>query len=204
MHFDDGAFAVAGTDLKVSLAEVARAAFDEARRPPGSAPGLEGEVRFTPDNYTFPYGCHIAEVEVDRDTGRVVLISYLAVHDFGRALNPLLLAGQVHGGVAQGIGQALFEHTAYDGEGQLLSGSFMDYCLPRADDLPDLDFVLNGTPTTRNPMGVKGCGEAGAAGSPPAVINAVVDALKPYGVRHVDMPATPERVWAAMQKGAET
>jgi len=203
LAFAAGVFSVAGTDVKLSLGEVATAAFDEARLPTGTERGLEGEARFTPENHTFPYGCHIAEVEIDAATGRVELVGYLAVHDFGRALNPLLLAGQVHGGVAQGIGQALHEHTVYDQDGQLLSGSFTDYCLPRADDLPAFEFVLNGTPTTRNPMGVKGCGEAGAAGAPPAVINAVVDALKPYGVRHLDMPATPEQVWQAMRKATK-
>jgi carbon-monoxide dehydrogenase large subunit len=125
----------------------------------------------------------------------LTLIDYIAVHDFGRALNPLLLAGQVHGGVTQGIGQALFEHTVYDDAGQLLSGSFMDYCLPRADDLPAFNFQHRDTPAPHNPLGIKGCGEAGATGSPPAVINAVVDALAPFAIRHVDMPATAETLW---------
>ncbi|MDP6707805.1 MAG: xanthine dehydrogenase family protein molybdopterin-binding subunit [Alphaproteobacteria bacterium] len=197
LSFEDGSFRVAGTDLRIGLDEVAKAAHDPARLPPGSEPGLEGEHRFVPENHTFPYGCHIAEVEVDPETGQVALVAYLAVHDYGRALNPLLLAGQVHGGLAQGIGQALTEHTVYGADGQLLAGSFMDYGLPRADDLPAIGFTLNSTPTTRNPMGVKGCGESGAAGSPPAVMNALVDALRDYGVRHLDMPATPARVWAA-------
>ena len=163
-------------------------------------PGLDEDARFTPENFTFPYGCHICEVEIDPDTGAVEIVDYTAVHDFGRALNPSLLAGQVHGGLAQGIGQALTEHTVYDGSGQMLSGSFMDYGLPRADDLPAFNFVRRETPSPRNPLGVKGCGEAGAAGSPPAVINAIVDALSPYGIRHLDMPATPQRVWQALHQ----
>ncbi|MCG8693787.1 MAG: xanthine dehydrogenase family protein molybdopterin-binding subunit, partial [Minwuiales bacterium] len=203
LEFDNGQFTVAGTDVRVSLEDVARASFDPARLPADTEPGLEGEDRFVPDNYTFPYGCHIAEVEIDRETGAIALVGYKVVHDFGRALNPLLLAGQVHGGVTQGIGQALLEHTAYDAEGQLLAGSYMDYGLPRADDLPPFFFENQGTPTERNPLGVKGCGEAGATGAPPAVMNAVIDALKPLGIRHIDMPATPEKVWAAIRK-AET
>ena len=199
IEFADGAFRVAGTDLRISLEAVARAAFDPARLPPDTEPGLAGEDRFEPDNFTYPHGCHIAEVEVDRETGTVQLLAYTAMHDFGRALNPLLLAGQVHGGVTQGIGQALTERTAYAEDGQLLAGSFLDYCLPRADDLPSFDFENHGTPTMRNPLGVKGCGEAGATGAPPAVINAVVDALGPLGIRHLDMPATPERVWQAIR-----
>ena len=201
LTFADGQFTVAGTDLSISLEAVARASFDPALLPPESEPGLEGAARFTPENHTFPYGCHICEVEIDRDTGWVEIVGYTAVHDFGRALNPLLLAGQVHGGVAQGIGQALMELTAYDEDGQLLSGSFMDYRLPRADDLPAFRFVARETATSRNPLGIKGCGEAGATGSPPAVINAIVDALAPFGVSHLDMPATPEKVWRAMHAG---
>jgi carbon-monoxide dehydrogenase large subunit len=142
----------------------------------------------------------VCEVEVDAETGAIEVIAYSAVHDFGRALNPDLLAGQVHGGVVQGIGQALMEHTVFDDAGQLVSGSFMDYRMPRADDLPNFAFFHRDTPTTRNPLGIKGCGEAGAAGAPPAVINAVVDALSPLGVRHVDMPATPGRVWEVLRE----
>ena len=197
IEFADGTFSVVGTDLKIGISDVARASFDAQRLPPGTEPGLDEEASFKPDNFTFPYGCHVCEVEVDAETGAVELIAYTAVHDFGRALNPDLLAGQVHGGVVQGIGQALLENTVYDEYGQLTSGSFMDYCMPRADDLPDFTFVHRDTPTTRNPLGVKGCGEAGAAGAPPAVINAIVDAL---GVRHLDMPATAGRVWEALRE----
>jgi len=196
LSFEDGAFRVAGTDLVIGLADVARRAVAE------DGERLSGQDRFEPDNYTFPYGCHIAEVEIDPETGTIALLRYDAVHDFGRALNPALLGGQVHGGVVQGIGQALLEHTVYDRDGQLLAGSFLDYGLPRAGDLPDIDFHHQVSPTTRNPYGIKGCGEAGATGSPPAVMNAVIDALKPCGVRHVDMPATPERVWQAIRAAA--
>ncbi len=199
LEFVDGRFAVAGTDLALSIEEVARASFDPTRLPEGTPPGLDAEERFTPENYTFPYGCHICEVEVDPETGGVEVLAYTAVHDFGRALNPLLLEGQVHGGVTQGIGQALMERTVYSAEGQLLSGSYMDYCLPRADDLPAFAFTPLESPSPSNPMDIKGCGEAGATGAPPAVINAIVDALAPLGVRHLDMPATPERVWAAIR-----
>ncbi len=203
LTFDDGAFRVAGTDLAVSFTDtVARAAAAGSVRS-DDAPGLEAEAVFEPANYTFPYGTHVCEVEVDPETGAVRLAAYTAVHDFGRVLNPLLLAGQVHGGLAQGLGQALLEHTVYDGEGQLLAGSFMDYGIPRADDLPDFDFEPWTTPSPANPLDIKGCGEAGAAGSPPAAINAVLDALASLGVRDFDMPATPERVWRAIRAATD-
>jgi len=153
------------------------------------------------DIITFPNGCHVAEVEIDRETGMVVLDRYGAVDDYGTLINPLLTVGQVQGGVAQGIGQALLEHTVYDQKsGQLLSGSFMDYQLPRAIDLPDLDIALTGIPTKANPLGVKGSGQAGAIAAPQTIINAILDALAPLGVTHIDMPATPERVWRAIQQ----
>jgi len=192
LEFIDGHFRVAGTDIDISLIELA-----------GRGAKISGLARFQPDNHTFPHGCHICEVEVDPETGEIDVIGYTAVHDFGRALNPSLLAGQVHGGVTQGIGQALMEHTVYDDDGQLLTGSYMDYQLPRADDLPDFVFEHRDTPTTRNPLGVKGCGEAGATGAPPAVINAIIDALGHLGVHHLDMPATPERVWNAIQQARQ-
>jgi carbon-monoxide dehydrogenase large subunit len=193
LEFRDGQFTVAGTDVAISLSDVIALANADP------ALSLNADVRFTPEHYTFPYGCHICEVEIDADTGEVEVLSYVAAHDFGRALNPSLLAGQVHGGVAQGIGQAVFEHTAYDETGQLLSGSLMDYNLPRASDMPNFvfsNFAL--TETSVNQFGIKGCGEAGATGSPPAVINAIVDALRDYDVYHVDMPATPESIWRLM------
>ena len=199
MEFRDGAFQVAGTDLTVSFADTAARAAASGRVRSDGVPGLEADAIFQPENYTFPYGTHLCEVEVDPETGTVRIIAYTAVHDFGQILNPLLLAGQVHGGLAQGIGQALLEHTVYDGEGQLLSGSFMDYCIPRADDLPDFTFEPWITPSPGNPLDIKGCGEAGAAGSPPAAINAILDALASVGVDDLDMPATPERVWRAIR-----
>ena len=196
IEFDDGRFVVAGTDRSVTLNEVARAAFEPRFTPPGGKPGLGESGDYRPPNPTFPNGCHIAEVEIDPETGALAILRYTMVHDFGRVLNPLLVEGQLHGGVAQGRGQAGFEHVVYDrSSGQLLSGSFMDYCLPRADDLPDLDFIERSTPSPTNPLGIKGCGEAGAAGAPPALMNAVMNALAPLGVTQVDMPATPERLW---------
>jgi carbon-monoxide dehydrogenase large subunit len=149
---------------------------------------------------TFPSGTHVAEVEIDPETGLVTLLRYLAVDDYGRVINPLLTRGQVQGGVAQGIGQAMLEHTVYDpGSGQLLSGSLLDYALPRADDLPDLDIVLDGQPTGANPLGVKGSGQAGAIAAPQTIICAVLDALSPLGIEHIDMPATPEKIWRAIR-----
>ena len=203
VEFRDGAFRVTGTDVAVSLAETAARAADEGRVRADGDPGLEATAVYEPANNTYPYGTHLCEVEVDPETGAVGIVAYTAVHDFGRILNPLLLAGQVHGGLAQGLGQALLEHTVYDGQGQLLSASFMDYCIPRADDLPDFDFEPWVTPSPGNPLDIKGCGEAGAAGSPPATINAVLDALASVGVTDFEMPATPERVWRAIRAATD-
>jgi carbon-monoxide dehydrogenase large subunit len=187
VEFADGVFTVAGR--QVGLLEVAEAA-DEP---------LDSYVWNKLDLITFPNGVHVAEVEIDPETGATVLQRYTAVDDFGTVLNPLLTIGQIQGGLAQGIGQALLERTAYEAEsGQLLSGSLMDYCLPRAADLPDLDIRLDGVPTSANPLGTKGAGQAGAIAAPPAVIAAVLDALGPLGVKHIDMPATPEAVWRAI------
>ncbi len=196
----EGACRVVGTDLKVSLPELARIARDPARLPEDMEPGLDAVGGYEREANTFPNGAHVAELEIDPETGAVRLVAYHVVDDFGTLLNPMITAGQVHGGVAQGVGQAMLERTVFDPEsGQLLSGSFMDYCMPRADDLPDIQVVFEPVPTETNPLGVKGCGEAGCIGALPAVINAVVDALAPYGIRHLDMPATPERVWRAIQ-----
>src|SRR6202007_2486510 len=163
-------------------------------------PGLDATKHRVPPAATYPNGCHIVEVEVDRDTGVVEIPRYTVVDDFVNLINPITLEGQVHGGVVQGIGQALLEHTVYDPEsGQLLSGSFMDYAMPRAGDIPHFSFATHNVPSTSNPFGVKGAGEAGAVGAPPAVINAIVDALHhKNGVRHIDMPATPPKVWEAI------
>ena len=193
-----GSFVIAGTDRRVGIVEVARAAHAKDL-PPGIEPGLEAEDFYKPTAYSFPSGCHVCEVEVDPDTGHIELLSYTAVNDFGVVVNPLLLEGQVHGGVAQGIGQALLEQLAYDGEsGQLLTGSFMDYCLPRADDLPQFGWARNEIPCKTNPLGVKGVGESGCTASLACVMGAVIDALSPRGVTTMDMPATPERVWRAI------
>ena len=187
LAFAAGRYTVVGTDRSVSLAEVAARA---------GGNGLEGDGSFEPPIHTYPNGAHLCEVEIEVATGVPTIVRYTVVDDFGRVLNPLLLAGQVHGGIAQGIGQALFEEAVYDhGTGQLVAGSFMDYTMPRAGDLPGIGFSYLEVPCTTNPLGMKGAGEAGAIGAPPAVINALVDALAEHGVRHVDMPATPERLW---------
>ena len=189
IEFAAGRFTVAGTDRSLPLMDVARQA--RADDTP-----LDTYQHFTREYHTFPNGCHIAEVEIDRETGAVTLTHYTTVDDFGTMINPLLVAGQVHGAVAQGVGQALFEQAVYAPDsGQLLSGSFMDYCMPRADDLPSLDVSFNGVSCTTNPLGVKGAGEAGAIAGFPAVANAVLDALAPFGVEKFDGPATPENVW---------
>jgi carbon-monoxide dehydrogenase large subunit len=199
--FEAGRFRVAGTDRSVTLDEVARAAFQPARLPPGVEPGLSETGTFAPTQDTWPNGCHVCEVEIDPDTGEVALVSYHVVDDVGTVVNPLTLGGQIHGGVAQGAGQALMEEVVYDREsGQLLTASFMEYAMPRADTLPDLVVRSNPVPTTLNPLGAKGAGEAGTVGALPAVMNAVLDALAPLGVRRLDLPATPERVWRAIQE----
>ncbi len=199
LEFADGRFSVVGTDRSLSFAEVAAKAH-RAGRPDGARDfGLAEMAAYLPNAMTYPNGCHVAEIELDPETGWVDVMRYTIVDDFGIALNPLLLAGQIHGGTAQGIGQALFERTVYDPEtGQLLSGSLTDYRLPRALDLPEIDVAFHNVPCRTNPLGIKGAGEAGAIGAPPAVINAVVDALSEWGVAHIDMPATPERVWQAI------
>jgi aerobic carbon-monoxide dehydrogenase large subunit len=195
-----GIFTVAGTDRTIALDDVARSSFIAASLPHGMELGLAGAAIVAPDKATFPNGCHICEVEIDRETGKVAVIGYWVVDDVGRMLNPTLVKGQIHGGVAQGLGQALCEAVVYEPDsGQLLSGSFMDYCMPRADDMPEIAAAANEVPTATNPLGVKGAGEAGTVGALPAVMNAVADALAPLGINHLDMPATPERVWRAIQ-----
>ncbi|MGF1510803.1 MAG: xanthine dehydrogenase family protein molybdopterin-binding subunit [Myxococcota bacterium] len=200
IEFSDGHFAVKGTDRKKAFAEVAFSAYVPHNYPLEELePGLEESSFYDPKNFTFPGGCHIAEVEVDPDTGVVQLIDMAAADDVGRVINPLIVDGQIQGGLAQGIGQALYEACTYDETGQLLTASYMNYCMPRAADLPFFKTGNHVTPCTHNPLGSKGCGEAGAIGSPPAVINAVLDALAPLGVKDLDMPATPQRVWKAIQ-----
>jgi carbon-monoxide dehydrogenase large subunit len=197
IDFADGRFSVRASNQSLSFGEVAFAAYVPANYPEDLEPGLSEKAFYDPANFTFPAGAHIAEVEIDPETGVVTVVSFVAVDDFGTLLNPMIVHGQVHGGVAQGIGQALYEQCVYDEIGQLRTGSMMDYCLPRADDLPDFTIDTTVTPCTHNPLGAKGCGEAGAIGSPAAVMNAVTDAL---GVRDIAMPATPEKVWRALQR----
>eukprot|EP00043_Microstomoeca_roanoka_P002424 m.38321 g.38321 ORF g.38321 m.38321 type:complete len:792 (+) comp11478_c0_seq1:582-2957(+) len=199
----DGKFTVAGTDKSVDWAGVTLAAYVPHNYPLESMePGLEETAFYDPSNFTYPSGAYGCEVEVDPETGEVEILAFTAADDFGNVVNPMIVEGQVHGGIAQGIGQALLERCVYDEDGQLVSGSYMDYAMPRADDLPNYTVDHSCvTPCTHNPLGVKGCGEAGAIGSPPAVINAVIDALQRGGhshVTHIDMPASPSRVWAAM------
>ncbi len=200
IEFDDGTFRIAGTDRAIDILSLATVAHDPAKLPPGLEPGLDTTQVQTPSANTFPNGCHIVEVEIDPDSGVVSVDRYTIVDDFGAVINPLMLEGQVHGGVVQGIGQALHERTVYDeSNGQLLSGTFSDYKMPRAHDLPFFSFTTRNVPCKANPLGVKGAGEAGAVGAPPAVINAVVDALhRKNGTSHIDMPATPDRVWKAL------
>jgi carbon-monoxide dehydrogenase large subunit len=200
IEFKDGKFTVSGTDKSKSLGEIALTAYVPHNYPIEELePGLDETAFYDPKNFTFPGGCHVCEVEIDPDTGVTTVVNFVAVDDVGRVVNPMIVEGQVQGGVAQGIGQALLENAAYDASGQLLSGSFMDYTMPRADDVPNITVGTESTMCTHNPLGVKGCGEVGAIGSPPAVINAVVDALKEYGVRHIDMPASPQKIWSIIQ-----
>jgi carbon-monoxide dehydrogenase large subunit len=199
VDFADGVFSVAGTDRRLSIEEMARAAFDPSKQAPGVEPGFDESGHFTPPQPTFPNGCHVCEVEIEPETGHIKIVRYLVVDDFGVVINPLLLAGQVQGGVAQGVGQAMLERTVFDPEtGQLLTGSLTDYCIARAEDLPAIEFSYNVIPCRTNPLGVKGAGEAGAIGAPPALVNAVVAALSELGIAHLDMPLTPERVWRAI------
>jgi carbon-monoxide dehydrogenase large subunit len=196
--YNAGVFRVTGTDKTKTMAEVAFAAYVPFNYPADLEPGFEESAFYDPSNFTYPAGVHIAEVEVDPETGIVQVVDWAAVDDFGNVVNPMVVEGQVHGGIAQGIGQALLERCVYDPEsGQLLTGSYMDYTMPRADDLPSFKIGMTHTPCPHNPLGVKGCGEAGAIASPAALINAVTDAL---GVKHIDMPATPEKVWTAAQQ----
>jgi carbon-monoxide dehydrogenase large subunit len=200
IKFTEGTFGVVGTDKKVDLKSVARAAFQPAQLPPGVEPGMYETGTFVPKGATWPNGCHICEVEVDPDTGGVQLVSYSIVDDVGTVINPVTLKGQIHGGVAQGVGQALMEQVVYDADsGQLLTATFMDYAMPRAEDFPDMHVESNPQPTKLNPLGAKGAGEAGTVGALPVVINAVIDALAPLGVKTLEMPASPERVWRAIQ-----
>jgi carbon-monoxide dehydrogenase large subunit len=200
LEFRDGRYVVSGTDRAIDIFAVAKAAREGRGLPQGAPHQLSGAAEYAPDAATFPNGCHVCEVEIDRDTGAAAVVRYTVADDFGKVINPLLLAGQVHGGIAQGVGQALLESAVYDESGQLLSASFMDYAMPRAGDLPPIDFRCSEIPCRTNLLGIKGCGEAGAIGAPPAVINAIIDALAERGVGEIEMPATPLRVWQALHR----
>jgi carbon-monoxide dehydrogenase large subunit len=201
IEFADGRFSVTGTDRGMVLKDVARAAFQPARLPPGMEPGFYEHATYAPKRDTFPNGCHVCELEIDPATGVVGLQSYLVVDDVGTVINPLTLAGQIHGGLAQGIGQILMEQVVYEpGSGQLLTASFMDYCMPRADDMCGIRIVSNPVPTQGNPLGAKGAGEAGTVGALPAVMIAVMNALEPLDVGELDMPATSDRIWRAIRE----
>lgn len=199
IEFERGRFSIAGTDRGIGVLDLAAKLRESHSLPTDVPASLDVTHVFDQAPQAYPNGCHVAEVEVEPDTGRVAVVRYTSVNDFGTVVNPLLVGGQARGGIAQGIGQALHERVAYSEEGQLLSATFMDYGLPRADDLPDIAVAYEGVPCTTNPLGAKGCGEAGCAGSLPAVMNALVDALRPLGVTHLDMPATPEVVWRAIR-----
>lgn len=196
VEFEDGNFVVKDSNQSMSFGEVAFAAYVPANYPEDLEPGFSEKAFYDPENFTYPAGTHIAEVEIDAETGVVDLVDFVAVDDFGSIINPMIVEGQVHGGLAQGAGQALLEQCIYDSYGQLITGSLMDYCMPRADDVPDFKVDTTVTPCTHNPLGVKGCGEAGAIGSPAAIMNAVTDAL---GINDLSMPATSEKVWRALQ-----
>jgi len=199
--FDDSAFRVTGTDRRIGFDEVAHAANVAHRLPPGMEPGLHESAFFDPVNFAFSAGCHVAEIEIDPETGVAALIAHCVVDDIGTVINPMVVEGQVHGGLAQGIGQVLFEHAAVDPQsGQVLAGSFMDYALPRAGDLPScVTETDESQPYPLNPLGAKGCGESGTIGAPAAIVGAVLDALAPLGIDHIDMPLTPQRLWAMLQ-----
>jgi len=202
IEFSTGTFRVTGTDKELGIGDIALTAYVPHNYPHDELePGLDETAFYDPKNFTFPNGCHIAEVEIDQDTGQVTLCSLDAMDDFGKVINPMIVEGQVHGGLVQGIGQALMEHCIYNDQGQLMTGSYNDYCMPRAADVPTFNIATNEEALcTHNPLGVKGCGEAGTIGATAAVINAVLDALNTKGISDFDMPATPQRLWKALQQ----
>lgn len=199
LDYAGGKWTVKGTDKSIGFGDIALTAYVPHDYPQGLEPGLDFSSFYDPANFTYPFGAHIAIVEVDADTGKVTLKRFIAVDDVGNVINPMIVEGQIHGGLAQGIGQALLEGVIYDENAQLLNGSYMDYTMPRADDLPSFEVDRKTTPCPHNPLGVKGAGEAGCIGSTPAVVNAVMDALSPFGIKNLEMPLTPERVWRAMK-----
>jgi carbon-monoxide dehydrogenase large subunit len=198
IEFAKGRFTIAGTDRSIDIMELARR-MREGNMPEGVPSSLDVDHTTKEVPSTFPNGCHVAEVEIDPDTGVVQIVRYTGVNDFGTIVNPMLVAGQLHGGVAQGIGQALMECVSYDSSGQPITGSFMDYAMPRAADIPMMAVGDHPVPAKSNPLGTKGCGEAGCAGSLSTIVNAALDALSEFGIKHIDMPLTPERIWRAIQ-----
>ena len=202
LNFAEGVFSSKATNRTLTVKEIARDSFDPTKLPKGMEAGLSANAVYTAPVANYPNGCHICELEIEQDTGKVEIVRYSVVDDVGTELNPLLLHGQIHGGIAQGAGQALMEDIHFDAQGQLVTGSFMDYAMPHAYDFCDMKVESNPVPTKTNPLGVKGAGEAGCVGALPAVANALVDALSEFGIKHIEMPATPERVWRAMQRGA--
>jgi carbon-monoxide dehydrogenase large subunit len=203
IEFGQGRFTIAGTDRSIGIMELAER-LRERKMPEGTPDTLDVDHATKETASTFPNGCHVAEVEIDPDTGVTQIVRYFAVNDFGTVVNPMIVAGQLHGGVAQGIGQVLMEEVNYDSSGQPITGSFMDYAMPRAGDIPPMQIGDHPSPATSNPLGTKGCGEAGCAGSLVCIVNAVVDALSDYGIKHINMPLTPERVWRAIQDAKTT
>jgi carbon-monoxide dehydrogenase large subunit len=201
LEYEVGRFTVKGTDKSMTVKETAFVAWAAHNLPEGMEPGLEAQHVYDPTNFSWPGGCHIAVVEVDTETGNADLMRYVAVDDVGIVINPMVVDGQVHGGIAQGVAQALFEEAVYDEDGNLVNGSLTNYLVPSAAELPSYELDRTETPSPTNPLGVKGVGETGAIASTPAVINAVIDALSPYGVTDIDMPASPERVWKAIHGG---
>jgi carbon-monoxide dehydrogenase large subunit len=199
LKFEDGVFSSNKTNQTLTIKEIAKDSINPAKLPKGMEPGLIATAVYTAPVANYPNGCHICELEIEQETGKVEIVRYSVVDDVGTVLNPLLLHGQIHGGIAQGAGQVLMEDIHFDAEGQLVTGSFMDYAMPHAHDFCNMEVESNPVPTKTNPLGVKGAGEAGCVGALPAVANALVDALSEFGVRHIEMPATPERIWRAMQ-----
>jgi aerobic carbon-monoxide dehydrogenase large subunit len=204
IEFADGRFTIAGTDRSIDILELAARLRAGATLPDSAPKTLDVKLASEPVPSAFPNGCHVAEVEIDPETGIVEVAKYSSANDFGTVINPMLVEGQMHGGLVQGIGQVLMENVVYDADGQLITGSFMDYAMPRAADVPDFVTEHHPVPATTNPLGIKGCGEAGCAGALVAVPNAIIDALSDYGIRHIDMPVTAEKVWRAIRNARST
>jgi carbon-monoxide dehydrogenase large subunit len=200
VEFKDGRFIIAGTDRSLGIHDVAKAAFQLDKLPPGMEPGMYETATYRSRSGNFPNGAHVCEVEIDPETGEIEIVGYSVVDDVGTVINPMLVKGQIMGGIAQGMGQVLMEDKTYDEAGQVLSGSFMDYAMPRAGNFCSVTIEDNPVPTPTNPLGVKGAGEAGTVGSLSAGVNAIVDALSVYGIRHIDTPCTPYRVWQAIDE----